>query len=124
MNVFDEMEVTEGGIQCDNPSCDWEDETVTFENSKEWINRPCPKCGENLLTEEDYHRSEVLHATVDFMKTLTPEDMEALQKISLKDNPELQQIIDQLPEGPAMVQIQAHNGFQITVEPLESEGDD
>lgn len=43
-----------GGIKCDNPLCDYRDETVDYREYKEWINRPCPKCGANLLTKADY----------------------------------------------------------------------
>ncbi len=43
-------------ITCDNPACDF---TVPYTEAGErnmdfWINEPCPKCGENLLTEKDY----------------------------------------------------------------------
>ena len=44
-------------VVCDNPSCDHK---VPFTADKhdhlihELINCPCPKCGENLLTEADY----------------------------------------------------------------------
>lgn len=40
------------GIKCD--SCDWDDMSVRYENYKEWLNRPCPECGANLLTRSDY----------------------------------------------------------------------
>jgi len=42
------------GIKCDNTDCDYVDETVKFDNYEQWLNKPCPKCGENLLTESDY----------------------------------------------------------------------
>ena len=42
------------GIKCDNPKCDYIDATVKFEEYPEWVNKACPKCGENLLTQEDY----------------------------------------------------------------------
>lgn len=43
-----------GGIKCDNPDCDYRDETVKVEDYSNWLDRPCPKCGNNLLTKEDY----------------------------------------------------------------------
>lgn len=43
-----------GGIKCDNVNCDFVDETVLISDYKEWLNKPCPKCGCNLLTQEDY----------------------------------------------------------------------
>jgi hypothetical protein len=42
-------------ITCDKPGCDF---TIPYTpegeaNIRFYINKPCPKCGENLLTEED-----------------------------------------------------------------------
>ena len=42
------------GIKCDNIKCDFNDPTILYINYPEWINKPCPNCGENLLTQEDY----------------------------------------------------------------------
>lgn len=42
-----------GGIKCDNPSCDYRDDSVSYEDYQDWLNKPCPCCGENLLTQED-----------------------------------------------------------------------
>lgn len=42
-----------GGIKCDNPKCDYKDSTVRPQDYLSWLNKPCPKCGSNLLTKED-----------------------------------------------------------------------
>lgn len=42
------------GIKCDNKNCDFRDMSVPYEDYPKWINRPCPKCGANLLTMHDY----------------------------------------------------------------------
>lgn len=42
------------GIKCDNPKCDFVDTTITYEDYKQYINKPCPLCGQNLLTQHDY----------------------------------------------------------------------
>lgn len=47
-------------IQCDNDNCDYTIPNPTkdpFEDTKQYINMPCPKCGENLLTQKDYDDS-------------------------------------------------------------------
>jgi ssDNA-binding Zn-finger/Zn-ribbon topoisomerase 1 len=47
-------------IECDNPNCDYNipNETKKFdEDISSYVNAPCPKCGENLLTERDYRDS-------------------------------------------------------------------
>lgn len=41
------------GIKCDNPNCNFRDENARFEEYEAWLNKPCPKCGANLLTEAD-----------------------------------------------------------------------
>lgn len=43
-----------GGIKCDNPGCTYMDESVAIADYPNWINRPCPLCGANLLIEKDY----------------------------------------------------------------------
>lgn len=42
------------GIKCDNKNCYFADPTVGVEDYPNWLNKPCPCCGENLLTEADY----------------------------------------------------------------------
>lgn len=42
------------GIKCDNPDCSYEDENARYEDYKKWLNKPCPLCGEILLTKKDY----------------------------------------------------------------------
>ena len=49
-----------GGIKCDNPKCDYCDLTVKIEEYKSWINKPCPKCGNNLLTKQDYKNVQTI----------------------------------------------------------------
>lgn len=56
-------------IVCDNPKCDYEI-PWTEEGSKNiirYIGKPCPKCGENLLTIEDYLQHERLIKVIDWM---------------------------------------------------------
>ena len=41
------------GIKCDNPACDFRDESIKFEDYGKYLNKPCPKCQANLLTQKD-----------------------------------------------------------------------
>lgn len=45
-------------IICDNPSCTYTVPNTTgnadSNDIKEYLNKPCPKCNSNLLTEKDY----------------------------------------------------------------------
>lgn len=42
------------GIKCDNEECGWKDPTVPYEDYPKYIDKPCPCCGANLLTRQDY----------------------------------------------------------------------
>ena len=43
------------GLKCDNPDCDFRDDTINAEDYEKWLNVPCPKCGSNLFTQKDYN---------------------------------------------------------------------
>lgn len=56
-------------VTCDNPKCDY---TVPYTDLTEkylvlYIDKPCPKCGENLLTMEDYLQHQNLMKYVNFI---------------------------------------------------------
>ncbi len=51
------------GIKCD--SCDYKDMSVQLKDYDSWLNKPCPICGENLLTEADYEMVKELSLLVD-----------------------------------------------------------
>lgn len=55
-------EIVVSGIKCD--SCAWKDMTIPYERFSEYLNRPCPCCRENLLTEEDYAATQTILAYV------------------------------------------------------------
>lgn len=42
------------GLKCDNPACDHSEPDILFDEYAERVERPCPKCGEPLLTKADY----------------------------------------------------------------------
>ena len=48
------VEITISGIKCDNEDCDYHDDSVDRDNYPAYVNKPCPECGANLLTQEDY----------------------------------------------------------------------
>ena len=52
------VEIVGGGLKCDNPNCEWHDDSIKVEDYKDWVNVPCPSsCGSNLLTEDDYNKT-------------------------------------------------------------------
>jgi len=65
LGEYDEKELNAidykiNGIKCDNPNCDFRDDTVKFEDYPLWLNKPCPKCGCNLLTKKDLETTKTL----------------------------------------------------------------
>lgn len=83
---MDNVEIKSHGLKCDNEACDWKDETISTDDYSEWINRPCPKCGENLLTLEDYENAEMAIMAAKLLNTMTPEEIEAFSKNLNPDN--------------------------------------
>jgi hypothetical protein len=56
-------------IICDNPICDFKVKNPTGnpnEDISEYLNKPCPNCGQNLLTNEDYEQSLKLMRTINW----------------------------------------------------------
>ena len=53
------IEIKETGLICDNKNCDYVDKTVLHtDNLANFINKQCPKCNENLLTQQDYELNQ------------------------------------------------------------------
>lgn len=64
------IQVQSTGIKCDNPNCDYKDESVKFEDFEEWLNKPCPECGWNLLTNEDFENIKDLFTIINHVNSL------------------------------------------------------
>ena len=103
----DALSVNIKGIKCDNPDCDYKDMEVPFSDYTNWLNKPCPKCGKNLLTEQDYQMCKVMLNLADIVREELPQvgDDEPMYKMSLGLN------------GSGKV---AFSG----IEPIEKEGTD
>lgn len=48
------MDIQISGLKCDKDGCDYRDDTIPFDEYEKSIGKPCPKCGESLLTQDDY----------------------------------------------------------------------
>ena len=79
------IEKEEGGLQCDNPKCDWKDTTIKDSDLEQHLNALCPKCGENILTEEDYNSFLKLQEIIDFVNSLTEEEKEQLTGVTYEN---------------------------------------
>jgi hypothetical protein len=55
-------------LVCDARGCDYTEYVGTV--SPEYIGKPCPKCGANLLTQEDYDAAMPTFALLEALRTL------------------------------------------------------
>lgn len=76
------VEFKTNGLKCDY--CDWEDETIAYEEMQNHLNTPCPKCGENILTEEQYVMLKDIKNLSDYINNLSEEDWKLLEDNSPK----------------------------------------
>ncbi len=110
-------EVKYTGIKCDNQACGWKDETVTIEDTATYLNKPCPNCGENLLTQEDYNRFFGVKAAIEFLNTLSPEQMKALEELTgMRDTHVMNQLEKLCINVDDMVEASIDTHKKITIE--------
>jgi hypothetical protein len=74
------IEIASGGLQCDSPTCDWTDPTIQVDDYPKWLNAPCPKCGENVLTEEDLENTLLLRSIASLVNNIPEEHFEDFMK--------------------------------------------
>ena len=72
------VEFTVSGIKCDNPSCDYKDMGVKFEDYPDYINKPCPKCGSVLLTQEDHDKCLMFQQIADTINAIPEEQLKEM----------------------------------------------
>ena len=72
------------GIKCDNPKCDYRDDTVSFEDYINWVNKPCPKCGSNLLTQKDYYNCVFLAKFSNVVNKIFPKVKDNEEVVTIK----------------------------------------
>lgn len=75
-----------GGIQCDNKACDFTDLSVKVQDYDKWLNKPCPKCSSNLLTQSDYDSVQQMLKKAKLVEPNSKELNEAEGKISISLN--------------------------------------
>lgn len=73
-------ELVSTGLKCDNPKCDWVDTTVQFNDMDKWVNVACPKCGDNVLTREDFMNVKLMMAAADLLNTFSEEELLEINK--------------------------------------------
>lgn len=73
------------GIKCDNPNCDYQDTSVKYEDYPIWLNMPCPKCRENLLTQRDFDTVKVLFNLFNFINHILKPFIFLLRKLNRQE---------------------------------------
>lgn len=65
------MDFNISGLKCDNPNCDYVDPNIPFEEYEKYVNCPCPKCGQSLLTPQAYKMCLAMKNMGNLITTLT-----------------------------------------------------
>ena len=99
------------GIRCDNPDCDFVDRTAKA-GDESWIDRPCPKCGWNLLTREDHELAKKLQADIKALNKAVGDGTLVIDKNSklFKGAEGIDDIKDGRTDGTAYMEFTPHNG--------------
>lgn len=106
------IDLSSGGLQCDNVNCDFIDHSIPSADYDNWINRPCPKCGENLLTLEDFLNVRLLEKQVAWINSLTKEQIDELAKhVDIKAIPFMADLKEEDLDKTMSVQIDTHKGI-------------
>lgn len=98
-----------GGIVCDNPNCDFKDADASFETFGEYLNKPCPKCGDNLLTQQDYDNAMLVWKSIQWINSLTPDQIKQYNDLLGVET-------DPSSEGKVRhARVSTHNGIQFDI---------
>lgn len=109
-----------GFLQCDKDGCDYREDGIINAELETHINKPCPKCGENLLTLEDYNNAQFALKGAEFINSLTDEEMEELGKIAEENGTaaEIRKMIPEHKEGDAFImKVGTHK--KVTIDSIE-----
>jgi len=79
------IEIQTHGLICDNPKCDWKDESISFDKFIDYVNAPCPQCGENVLTDNDYQNVVTLFEQIDRVNQFSSEEFKDMTKVGDND---------------------------------------
>lgn len=64
------------GLVCD--SCDWEDMTIERAEYQEWIDKPCPKCGQVVLTQDQLDQVIAMENSMKMFENLSDDEIQTL----------------------------------------------
>lgn len=79
IKVKDVLKLNIKGIKCD--ACGWKDDTVRFGDYPKWLNKPCPICGANLLTDADIKTVKKLIRLIEILNNILPKSNDDEKKV-------------------------------------------
>lgn len=106
-------EIQSGGLKCDNPECDWADMTISESDYPKWLNAPCPKCGQNVLTDQDYENVKTVRAAIEFINSLSEEQLAEMSDLVPDDIKEQMSGFDKI-----RFKVETHD--KISIKPVEN----
>jgi predicted nucleic acid-binding Zn-ribbon protein len=113
-----------GDLHCDTVGCDYQ-EPVLPEDYTKYINKPCPKCGANLLTYEDYMRFQASLSAIEMINSMTEEELKELSQIEeiSKKADEIAKMMEGFDINDLVkVSVSTHNEIKIeSIEKVNSE---
>lgn len=77
------MDFNISGLKCDNPNCDYSNPDIPFEQYEQFINCPCPKCGQSLLTPQAYKMCVAMKNMGQFITKITGGEKENSSKVDV-----------------------------------------
>jgi len=75
-----------GSIQIKCDSCDYR-APITREDADVWLNKPCPACGANLLTEADLNAMKLTLSGVDLINLIYGPVKDGAKRMRVETNP-------------------------------------
>lgn len=115
--MFEGLFAAIGGIQCDNTACNFTDMSVKVQDYDKWLNKPCPKCSSNLLTQSDYDKVQQMLKNAKLVDRESKEIKEAEGQVSFSLNGTETvgvEVIDKTGEKPITVVKTNLNSEQFT----------
>lgn len=97
------IEYVSKGVKCDH--CPWK---LEIDDISGWVNKPCPDCGQNVLTQEDYVEWAKIKFAMDMINSMSDEDFEKFDAIG--DGDEYVDGTIDIKDGKINIDIKANSG--------------
>lgn len=101
------IDVENHGLKCDAAECDYTYAFKEGDTYEKFLNAPCPECGSNLLTQEDYETMMEVFALIELANS--PDFVAPILPM------EIQELVDQLedPEKKAKLKVDFVDGIPV-----------